>query len=62
MQGHLVAHALDPRKPRHSADPLVQLGHEATARYLHWRLEVHDLVRDMELVVDGLGRRYSSSG
>ena len=41
---------------RGSAHPLVELGHEATPCLFHRRLEVHDLVGDVELMVDGLGR------
>ena len=56
MEGHLVPGALYAGQACDGAYPLVQLGHEATSRDLHRRLEVHDLVGDVQLVVDGLGR------
>ena len=55
MEGHLVPRALDAGEASYRAYPLVQLGHQPTASYLHRRLKVHDLVCDVELVVDGLG-------
>ena len=50
----LVSGALYSGEGSDDADPVVELGNEVAASHLHRRLEVHDLVRDVELVVDRL--------
>ena len=51
---HLISGALDARESSDYADPVVQLSNEVTASHLHRRLQVHDLVRDVQLMADGL--------
>ena len=51
---HLISGALDARESSYYADPVVQLSNEVTAGHLHRRLQVHDLVRDVQLMADGL--------
>ena len=50
----LVSGALYPGEGGDDADPVVELCDEVTASHLDRWLEVHDLVGDVELVLNGL--------
>ena len=50
----LVSRALYPGEGGDDADPVVELCDEVTASHLDRWLEVHDLVGDVELVLNGL--------